>query len=205
METPSASAGATTEGRDSTSNTSTYSAETPGGVGGPHDFLTVHLSGTREGVDEARRRLEVAVRTVEVSVQAPPQLAAALRANGLALALRIQEEFCVRMFIGGGGGMGDYALGPGANDGGGGGRGYHDNSAVAAAAAYYAGGSGEAQAMVGWATVHMSGLPEDVSAARDYILRLDCLCLVISVERRALPTIIGTAGANVRQFEVCGF
>lgn len=168
----------------------------------------MHLSGTREGVNEACRRLELAVRTVETAVPASTQLAAALRANGLALAIRIQQEFRVRMFVGSGGGAGEYAVSPRTNDGGGAGRGFHDNGA-AVATGYYASGSGEAQAAaaaaaVGAATVHLSGLPEDVSAARDYVVGLDCLCVVVPVERRALPTIIGTAGANVRQFEVRG-
>lgn len=187
----------------------------------------MRLSGTREGVNEARRRLEVTMRTIETSIQAPPELAAALRANGQALTRRIEHDFRLRIYIGGAGGgdLSCYAVGldergrssagrvsNGPNVDNNGAAGQESSygmlrgggAAAAAAVAVATVGSREAGAVaaVGSGTVHLSGLPEDVEAARVYIVGLACLGVVVAVERRALPSIIGTAGANVRQLEV---
>lgn len=168
------------------------------------------------------------MRTIETSIQAPPELAAALRANGQALTRRIEHDFRLRIYIGGAGGgdLSSYAVGPdergrssagtvsnGSNVDNNGVAGQEPSygmsrggGAAASAAAVATGGSREAgtAATVGSGTVHLSGLPEDVEAARAYVVGLACSGVVIAVERRALPSIIGTAGANVRQLEVCG-
>ncbi|CAN0311974.1 unnamed protein product, partial [Ectocarpus sp. 4 AP-2014] len=70
------------------------------------DTLVLHLIGTREGVEEARRRLDVTIRTTEAVVKASPPLAATLRASRRALLLRLEKEHGVKIFIGGGVGTG---------------------------------------------------------------------------------------------------
>lgn len=209
--------------------------------GGPFGMLTVRLSGTREGVTEARRRLERVVRTVESSLQAPPPLAAALRANNLALTRRIENEFLVRVYLGprnytglgdigpGGGGGGDHDQvlcdGPTCSGRDGAGRrsgqhgrknDQHGENAARSGEAARGGeydslcrqgedGVGDAAAVGGSVTVQLSGLPGDVEAATAFMLGLECQLAIVHVESRALPTIIGTAGSNIRKLEVRGW
>ena len=52
------------------------------------------------------------------------------------------------------------------------------------------------------AIVCVTGVPEDVEAARLYLAQLDCLELVVPIERKAFSAIFGPGGANLRQMEV---
>lgn len=200
-----------------------------GGSSGSGDTLVLRLSGTREGVDEAHRRLDLTIRTTEAIVEASPPLAAALRVGKRALLLRLEEELRVKIFVGsaivfvacgpgGSGGGGDDVFAgeggggssresarvrgrTGGSGGGGGGRGerHHsrgrgDGRAAAAAAA-----AARGQAAV---EVTIRGVPENVDAARMCLAKLDCLELVVPVERKSLSAIFGPGGANLQQMEV---
>lgn len=59
--------------------------------------MTLQVIGTREGVSEALRRLDITVRTREAIVHAHPPLAAALSADRHALMHRLEEELRVKM------------------------------------------------------------------------------------------------------------
>lgn len=184
-----------------------------GGAAAGAETLTLHLSGTHEGVSEARRRLDVIIRMTETIIDAHPPLAAALRADQHALTRRLEQELRVKMFLtsvgtvavpasvsaadapgregGGGGGEandGDRAGGRSGSDRGGRARGGDGPGAPAAAAAA--------------TVVCVSGVPEDVEAARLYLARLDCLELVVHVERKSFPTLFGPGGMHIRQMEV---
>ncbi|CAM9483848.1 unnamed protein product, partial [Laminaria digitata] len=87
------------------------------------DTLTLHLSGTRDGVTEALRRLDITVRTMEVAIEAHAPLAAALRADRHALTHRLEEELCVKIFVSStgplsGAGCGNESTSSGESDGG---------------------------------------------------------------------------------------
>lgn len=48
----------------------------------------------------------------------------------------------------------------------------------------------------------LTGVPEDVEAARLYLGQLDCLEVIVPIERKAFSAIYGPGGANLRQMEV---
>ena len=48
----------------------------------------------------------------------------------------------------------------------------------------------------------LTGVPEDVEAARLYLAQLDCLEVIVPIERKAFSAIYGPGGANLRQMEV---
>ncbi|CAM9491497.1 unnamed protein product, partial [Hapterophycus canaliculatus] len=179
---------------------------TGGTGGGP---LLLHVSGTREGVAEAGRRLDLTIRNTETVLTAAPPLAAALRVSKRALLLRIEGEFRVKIFVGTasvvpGSGVGDGAGGSGSADrpvgGGGGGQPEHQpRERVSAGAISGAVAAGAASGRV--VKVTISGLPENVELARAYVAELDCLELVVPVERKSLSAICGVERANIQQME----
>lgn len=179
------------------------------GGGGP---LLLHVSGTQEGVAEASRRLDVTIRTTETVLTASPPLAAALRVSKRALLLRIEGEFRVKMFVMtaivvvsascGGSGTADRTTTEGkdrsgGSRGGGGGGGPPEYQPRGRRSA------GALSATSGRATeVIIRGVPENVELARAYVAELDCLELVVPVERKSLSAIFGVGGANIQQMEV---
>lgn len=193
----------------------------------------LRLSGTREGVDEAHRRLDLTIRTTEAIVEAPPPLAAALRVGKRALLLRLEEEFQVKIFVGsaivfvacgpggGSGGSGNDAFkgkgsGGGDGSGGGGGRGSGGVRGRSSGSGGAGGGGGRGErhhshgrgdgraetAAAAAVEVTIRGVPENVDTARMYLAKLDCLELVVPVERKSLSAIFGAGGANLQQMEV---
>lgn len=146
-------------------------------------------------------------------MEAPPPLAAALRASKRALLLSLEKELRVSIFVsssvlvvgrgpvggGGGGSTGadDASLGQSIEAGGGRGRGGgrgHDLS----------GRRGEGTTAVEVVEVTIRGVPENIKAARINLAELerDCVEAVVPVERRSLNAVYGPGGANLRQMEV---
>lgn len=196
------------------------------------DTLTLRLNGTREGVMEALRRLDLVIRTTDAVVEAPPPLAAALRADRHALAHRLEVELRVKIFVtsvgeGGNAGDGDdLAGGVAGRSGSGGGRHRSSTENVKSVSGGTSSGSaketmrtgrgGKPGGMRGGATasatttpsilpaamVYLSGLPEDVEAARLYLAQLDCSEAVVDVERKSFPAIFGPGGTNLHQMQV---
>lgn len=150
------------------------------------DSLTLRIDGTRAGVTEALRRLDLTVRTTESVVDASPTLATALRMSRNALARRLEVEFRVKIFIGlMGSGSGSGVGGAGVESQTGWGE---DEESVPAALAT--------------AAVAVTGLPEDVKATIVWLRDLVCVEEVVTVEHKALSTLIGPGGAHLRQLEV---
>lgn len=189
-----------------------------GGGGGGGDTLMLSLCGTRDGVTEARRRLELTIRTTEVIVEAPPSLAAALRASKRALLISLEKELRVNIFVG----SPILVAYRGANGGGGDGSGGGGDDAGLGHSSIEAGGDrggggtgrdprgergegGAGTTLVEAVEVTLRGVPEDIKAARFNLAQLerDCVEVVVPVERRSLNAIYGPGGANLQQMEVC--
>eukprot|EP00903_Cladosiphon_okamuranus_P007059 g6862.t1 len=178
-----------------------------GGDGGGGETMILNLCGTRDGVAEARRRLDLTIRTTESIINTSPPLAAALRSSKRALLIRLEEELRVKIIIGspivlvrsgaggGGGGGGDGGDGTGTDDAslgqgieaggsGGGDRGQ---------GARRAGGDGASGTTVSAVEVILRGVPEAIQAARINLagLERDCVEVVVPVERRSINAIFG--------------
>ena len=176
----------------------------------------LNLCGTRDGVEEARRRLDLTIRTTESILEVSPPLAAALRASKRALLIKLEKEHRVNIFVGssilkvtldggggGGGGTGsdEASLGQGVEVGGGGSGGTGKGSCGGRGDG---GAGGRAGTTVSVVEVILRGVPEDLNAARIDLAQWErnCVEVVVPVERRSLQTIVGAQGANVQQMQV---
>jgi len=162
----------------SATDSSTTASGGSGGGGGESggDTLTINIWGTRAGVKEARRRLDLTIRRGGGGSGGGGGSSSSTVVDGASLWER-----------GGDGG------GRGSGRGRGGGMEHEPRGAR---------GDGRAAEAVASVEVTLRGVPENLQAARIDLADLDCLEVVVPLERKSLPAIFGAGGANLQKMEV---